>query len=201
MNNPLYAIHTGTPVTNVTTVQNYVRDYRAFLTPALADAGIDVVATEDPTELLNHHMNEDPDSRQSRLARVWSLCWLIEYENNPDQRGMMMFELGKAAAVLNAAQHIPAINTGTKVRKAGEQARDKHNRERSYPVAQRRRIVRQIMRDVPVRRDPVTNRKISMRKHVVEVLSTNHGIHISEATARDDIAYLKKSACELSSTA
>lgn len=113
MNNPLYAIHTGTPVTNVTTVQNYVRDYRAFLTPALADAGIDVVATEDPTELLNHHMNEDPDSRQSRLARVWSLCWLIEYENNPDQRGMMMFELGKAAAVLNAAQHIPAINTGT----------------------------------------------------------------------------------------
>lgn len=200
MNNPLYAIHPGVPATNATTVQNYVRDYRAFLTPALVDAGIDVVATEDPTDLLNHHMNEDPDSRQSRLARVWSLCWLIEYENNPDQRGMMMFELGKAASILNAAQHIPAIRTGTKVRKAGEQARDQHNRGRSYVVAQRRRIVKQIMRDIPAPCDPITNRTISMRKHVVEELSTNHGIHISLATARDDIAYLKKSACEPSNT-
>lgn len=190
MNNPLYNVVDN--LTDHTTPKAYAKGYREFLTPALLDAGIDVTV-EDPTEILNHHMNQDPGSRQSRLARVWSLCWLIEFENNADRTAMMMFELGLAAAVLGAAHHIPSIETGSKVRKAGEAAREQHNRERSYQVNTRRKIVAKILRDTRPPRDPITNRKISLRKHVIKILAQNYGFHdVSEYTVRDDIAAIKK---------
>ena len=197
MTNPLYSIVDGA---TDTTPKAYAKGYRDFLTPALLDAGIDVIV-EDPTEILNRHMNEDPDSRQSRLARVWSLCWLIEFENNADRTAMLMFELGLAAAVLGSAHHIPSIETGSKVRKSGEAAREQNNKARSYEVNARRKIVAKILRDIPAPRDPITNRKISLRKHVITILSEQHGLHISEHTARDDIAALKENAIELDGTA
>ena len=201
MSNPLFEITDAGVTGHYTSTQDYVKGYRAFLTPILIDAGIDVVGVDDPTDMLNHHMNTDPEGRQARLARVWSLCWLIEFEPNAEQRGLMMFELGLAAAVLTSAHHIPAINTGSKVRKAGEAARDQHNRTRSYNVEQRRRVVAKILRDIPVPRGPITNRKIGLKKHVVKVLAEAQGIHISEQTARDDIASLKKSGVEPYKTA
>jgi len=197
MTNPLYSIVDGA---TDTTPKTYAKGYREFLTPAMLDAGIDV-GVEDPTEILNRHMNEDPDSRQSRLARVWSLCWLIEFENNADRTAMLMFELGLAAAVLGSAHHIPSIKTGSKVRKAGEAAREQHNRTRSYQVNARRKVVAKILRDIPAPRDPVTNREVSLRKHVTTILSEHHGLHVSEYTVRDDIAAIKENDIELDGTA